>query len=76
MPFSHNRLKNTTGIQVFSQLNKYTLYYRFSNGNVQGCVFAKNCQVSLNWTDYTYYFDVQRIYEAAFNQLAALDMCL
>ena len=52
MPFSHNRLQNTIGIQVFSQINKYTLYYRFLNGNVQGCVFAKNRPVSLNWTDY------------------------
>ena len=27
--------------------------YRFLNGNVHGCVFAKNRPVSLNWTDYT-----------------------
>ena len=53
MPFSHNGLKTTTGIQVFSQVNKYTLSYRFLYGNVQGCVFAKNRPVSLNWTDYT-----------------------
>ena len=59
MPFSHNRLKNTTGIQVFSQLNKYTLYYRFLNGNVQGCVFAKNRPVSLNWTDYNYEWNLE-----------------
>ena len=52
MPFSHNALKSTTGIQVFSQVNKYTLSYRFLHGNVQGCVFAKNRPVSLNWTDY------------------------
>ena len=32
-------------------MNKYTLSYRFLNGNVHGCVFAKNRQVSLNWTD-------------------------
>ena len=38
---------------VFSQVNKYTLSYRFLYGNVQGCVFAKNRPVSLNWTDYT-----------------------
>ena len=42
MPFSHNRLKTTTGIQVFSQLS-----YRFLYGNVQRCVFAKNRPVSL-----------------------------
>ena len=54
MPFSHNGLKTTTGIyQVFSQVNKYTLSYRFLNGNVHGCVFAKNRPVSLNWSDYT-----------------------
>ena len=53
MPFSHNGLKTTTGRQVFSQVNKYTLSYRFLYGNVQGCVFAKNRPVSLNWTDYT-----------------------
>ena len=53
MPFSHNGLTTTTGIQVFSQVNKYTLSYRFLYENVQGCVFAKNRPVSLNWTDYT-----------------------
>ena len=52
MPFSHNGLKFTTGKQVFSQVNKYTLSYRFLFGNVQGCVFAKDRPVSLNWTDY------------------------
>ena len=36
----------------FSQVNKYTLSYRFLNGNIHGCVFAKNRPVSLNWTDY------------------------
>ena len=46
MPFSHSRLKTTTGIQVFSQVNKYTLSYRFLYGNVQGCVLAKNRPVS------------------------------
>ena len=40
------------GIHIFSQVNKYTLSYRFLYGNVQGCVFAKNRPVSLNWTDY------------------------
>ena len=56
MPISQNGLKTTTStkcIQVFSQVNKYTLSYRFLHGNVQGCVFAKNRPVSLNWTDYT-----------------------
>ena len=53
MPFSRNRPKATTGIQVFSQVKKYTLSYRFSYGNVHRCVFAKNRPVSLNWTDYT-----------------------
>ena len=52
MPFSHNGLKATTGIHVFSQVNKYTLSYRFLYGNVQGCVFAKTRPVSLNWTDF------------------------
>ena len=52
MPFSHDGLKTTTGIQVFSQANKYTLSYRFLHGNDQGRVFAKNRPVSLNWTDY------------------------
>ena len=57
MPFSHNRLKSTTGIYRYtavsvSQVNKYTLTYRFLNGNVHGCVFAKNRPVSLNWSDY------------------------
>ena len=33
-------------------MNKFTLSYRFLNGNVHGCVFAKNRPVSLNWTDY------------------------
>ena len=54
MPFSHNGLKITTSIQVFSQVNKYTLFYRFLYGNVQRCVFAKNRPVSLNWTDYRF----------------------
>ena len=56
MPFSHNGLKTTTGIQLLSvsQVNKHTLSYRFLNGNVHGCVFAKNRPVSLNWSDYTY----------------------
>ena len=40
MPFSNNGLRTTTGIQVFSQVNKYTLSYRFLYGNAQGCVFA------------------------------------
>ena len=31
---------------------------------------------SIHTTPCTYYFDVQRIYEATFGQLAALDMCL
>ena len=43
------------GIQVFLQVNKYTLSYRFLYGNVQGCVYAKNRPVSLTWTDYTKY---------------------
>ena len=47
MPFSHNGLKTTSDIQVFSQVNKYTLSYRFLYGNVHGCVFAKNRPVSL-----------------------------
>ena len=33
-------------------MNKYTLAYRFLNGKVHGCVFAKNHPVSLNWSDY------------------------
>ena len=43
-----------TGIHLksVSQVNKYTLSYRFLNGNVHGCVFAKNRPVSLNWSDY------------------------
>ena len=53
MPFSHSRAKTTTGIQVFSQVIKYTPSYRFLYGNVQGRVFAKNRPVSPNWTDYT-----------------------
>ena len=55
MPFSHNELKTITGIQLksVSRVNKYTLSYRFLNGNVYGCVFAKNRPVSLNWSDYT-----------------------
>ena len=51
MPFSHNGLKTTTGMQVFSQVNKYTVLPILYE-NVQGCVFAKNRPVSLNWTDY------------------------
>ena len=50
MPFSHNRLKTTTGIYRYtavSRANKYTLSYRFLNGNVHGCVFTKNRTVSL-----------------------------
>ena len=50
MPFSHNGLKL---LQVFSQVNRYTLSYRFLYGSVQGCAFAKDRPVSLNWTDYT-----------------------
>ena len=50
--FSQWAQNYTTSIQVFSQVNKYTLSYRFLYGNVQGCVFAKNRPVSLNWTDY------------------------
>ena len=38
--FAHNGLKTTTGIQVFSQVNKYTLSCRFLHGNIHGCVFA------------------------------------
>ena len=58
MPFSHNGLKTTTGICRYTavdvpRVNKYTLSYRFLNGNVHGCVFAKNRPVSLNWSDYT-----------------------
>ena len=34
-------------------MNKHSLSYRFLNGNVHGCVFAKNRPVSLNWPDYT-----------------------
>ena len=58
MPFSHSGLSTTTGIYRYiavkpvSQVNKYTLSYRFLNGNVHGCVFAKNRPVSLNWSDY------------------------
>ena len=37
---------------MFSQVNKYTLSYRFLNETVHGCVFAENRPVSLNWTDY------------------------
>ena len=33
-------------------MDKYTLSYRILNGNVHGCVFAKNRPVSLNWPDY------------------------
>ena len=56
MPFSHNGLKTTTGIYRFTAVNRFTgdtLAYRFLNGNVHGCVFAKNRPVSLNWSDYT-----------------------
>ena len=59
MPFSHNGLKTTTGIYRYtavkrlSQVNKYTLSYRFLYGNVHGLVFAKNRPFSLNWSDYT-----------------------
>ena len=62
MPFSHNGLKTTAGIQVFSQVNKYThiISYRILYGNVQGCVFAKNCPVYLNWTDYIILFLMQQ----------------
>ena len=57
MPFSHNEFKITTGIYRYtavnvSQVNKHTLSYRLLNGNVHGCVFAKNRPVSLNWPDY------------------------
>ena len=52
MPFSDNGLNTASGIQVFSQVNKYGLSYRSLYENVQGCVFAKNSPVSLNWTDY------------------------
>ena len=59
MPFSHNGHKTTTGIYryMYTAVKRftgvYTLPYRFLNGNVQGCVFAKNRPVSLNWSDYT-----------------------
>ena len=42
-------------------MNKYTLSYRFLNGNGHGCVFAKNRPVSLNCTDYTWGRHVQNI---------------
>ena len=63
MPFSQNRLKTTTGIYRFTALkvNKYTLSYRFLNGNVHGCVFAKNRPVSLNWTDYNIDTDAENV---------------
>ena len=67
MPFSHNRLKTTTCIQVFSQVNKYTLSYRFLYGNVQGCVFAKNRPVSLNWMDYTMDEKIYVIFKVQFD---------
>ena len=49
--FSHNGLKL---LQVYRYFHRWinTLSYRFLYGNVQGCVFAKNRPVSLNWTDY------------------------
>ena len=45
-------------------MNKYTLSYRFLNGNVHGCVFAKNRPVSLNWSDYTI-----NVFDSAFNDI-------
>ena len=58
MPFSHSGLQTTTGIYrctavKLSQVNEYTLSYRFLNGSVRGCVLAKNRPVSLNWSDYS-----------------------
>ena len=69
MPFSHNGLKTTTGtcIQVFSQVNKYTLSYRFLHGNVHGCVFAKDRPVSLNWTDYNHIQSFELIHAVGLN---------
>ena len=42
-------------------MNKYTLSYRFLNGNVHGCVFAKNRHVSLIWSDYIIHQDLKAI---------------
>ena len=39
-------------------------------------VFPLFIDHSIHTTPCTYYFDVQRIYEAAFSQPAALNMCL
>ena len=44
MPFSHNGLKATTGIQVFSQVNKYTLSYRFYMEMSKGVSLLRNAQ--------------------------------
>ena len=57
MPFSHNGLKTTTGMCRYTavkrlQVDKHTLSYRLLYGNVQGCVFAKNRPVTINWPDY------------------------
>ena len=47
-------------------MNKYTLSYRFLNGNVHGCVFAKKRPVSLNWTDYIMYLTITCAYDYVF----------
>ena len=44
MPFSHNGLKTTTGIQVFSQVNKYTLSYRFYMEMSKGVSMLRTAQ--------------------------------
>ena len=69
MPFSHNGIKTTTGIQLssVSRVHKYTLSYRFLNGNVHGRVFAKNRPVSLNWTDCTEVVERLQCYRKSIN---------
>ena len=61
MPFSHNGLKTTTGIYRYTAVKRFTGRYihpvlPILNGNVHGCVFAKNRPVSLNWSDYIYIY--------------------
>ena len=48
--------------------------YAALNGNVQGCVFAKNRPVSLNWSDYSIFgFLKQRDQETFLKDIVTVD---
>ena len=44
-------------------MNKHTLSYRFLNGNVHGCVFAKNRPVSLIYRGHIHWLDTADLFD-------------